>query len=226
VAGLDAESQDLTAAIAQARGRASAGEKVDVSSISTSAARPGQSPRELADRFDVLVAEYQADGLEGWEAEAKAEDTMREEVASAPPPAPAPGPEPLTEPSSGPKPRRSSAGITALRGEVAALGDRLSALEAECPLLGGALEAETQARELDREQIDEMLTVIATTIRDLRALIPPGPDAELSAAERAAQPMLVLHDGVTYEEAEARVRDFYDPPPPVGKVRSFFRWLW
>jgi hypothetical protein len=191
------------------------GETVDVSTISTSAARPGQSPRELADRFDVLVAEYRAEGLEEWEAEAKAEDTMRVEAESAPP-----APEPLTEPSSDPKPKRSSAGITQLRAEVAELLQWSTEHASRIVELTESLAAEETARLQDREQIDEMLTVIATTIRDLRALIPPGPDAELYAAERAAQPMLVLKDIPMLDLPGL------EPGPPVGKIRAFFRWLW
>jgi hypothetical protein len=221
VAGVDAESNELTAAIAAARATAT-GPKVDVSTISTGAA-PAIPPRQLADRFDQLVSEFMAEGLEEWEATDKAQDILSVEVAEAE--AAAPKPEPEKPKRTATRPRKTTPYVEHERLRLAHdtlernAVDRFTELSAAVEALG----ADVEKRNAD---VDEMLTVIAKTIRELRAAIP-------APAEQT--PMLVIHDGSTYKESEARVRSFYGidgdgdllaPPERVGKIRGFFRWLW
>jgi hypothetical protein len=211
VAGVDAESNELTAAIAAARATAS-GPKVDVSTIPTGAPPPAIPPRQLADRFDQLVSEFMAEGLEEWEATDKAQDILSVEVAEAE--AAAPKPEPEKPKRAATRPRKTTpyeeherlrlAHDTLERNAV----DRFTELSAAVEALGADLVAEGTAREQDRAEVDEMLTVIAKTIRELRAAIPAPAEQSTSAFYG------IDGDGDLLA------------PKPVGKVRSFFRWLW
>jgi hypothetical protein len=164
-----------------------------------------------------------AEGLEEWEATDKAQDILSVEVAEAE--AAAPKPEPEKPKRTATKPRKTTPYEEHERLRLAHDNlernavDRFTELSAAVEALG----ADAEKRNAD---VDEMLTVIAKTIRELRAAIP-------APAEQT--PMLVIHDGSTYKESEARVRSFYGidgdgdllaPPERVGKIRGFFRWLW